>query len=152
MKKYLISVLLIMLSIASYSQSYSIKFLAYGEGTELPNGKTSNTGHLYVAFLIDGTLKEVKGFAPNGESFWNQSNLSNQTNLVSYASKQYTANVSKAKYDRANNIQKSGYFIGINDCVSYADDVADAIGLITPSSYNMIVTPIAYIDYLIKNN
>ncbi|MCK9612321.1 MAG: hypothetical protein M0R16_05410 [Bacteroidales bacterium] len=155
MKKLIISGFLAICALFSYSQSYQIKFLAYGPGTVVPKPgggtRSSLTGHMFIAFYKNGDVDVVKGFTPDEQSYWTQSELSDQAYLIDYATKSYTADVTSDKYNQAKGIQKSGYFFCFNDCVTYANNVATAIGLKTPSLSDAIAKPITYIEYLINN-
>lgn len=138
------------------SPNLKIKFYAYPMGTEViksdGSSHTSLSGHIYVGFLVDDKLQVVKGFGPDGESYWESSSLSEETHLVRFAEKEFEVGVTPLSYNQAININKFGYFLGVNDCVSYADDVADMIGLNTPSFINAVATPMGFLEYLIDHN
>jgi hypothetical protein len=136
--------------------NFKIKFYAYPRGTKIikPDGTThtSQSGHIYVGFFKDSVLEIVKGFGPDGQSFWKFSGLSEENHLVRFAKREFVITVSKFEYYRAINLRKDGYFLGVNDCVSYSVDVADAINLKTPVISDVVLTPIGFLEYLIQNN
>lgn len=138
------------------SPNLKIKFYAYPKDTEViksdGSSHTSLSGHIYVGFLVDDELQVVKGFGPDGISYWESSALSEETHLVRFAEKEFEVGVTSLTYNQAININKFGYFLGVNDCVSYADDVADVIGLNTPSFNDVVVTPMGFLEYLIDHN
>lgn len=136
--------------------NYKIKFYAYPPCTEVVKSDglrhNSFSGHIYVGFFENDKLKIIKGFGPDGKSFWDASNLSEETHLVRFAKKTFEVTVNKIDYENALSINKNGYFIGINDCVSYADNVADAVKLKTPSTTDFVLTPMGFLEYLIDHN
>jgi len=136
--------------------SLKIKFYAYPKNTEVvkPDGSivTSRFGHIYVGFFENNKLKIVKGFGPDGNSYWEASNLSEQNHLVRFATQTFEVSVSQSSYDAAINITKNRYFFAVNDCVTYADDVADEIGINSPSFTDLVVKPIEFIKYLKNHN
>ena len=146
-------------------KKYEITFYAYPEGkvVKKKNGETveSRFGHIYLGFFIEHQLQQVKGFSPIlMKSIWEEDKagvvdqFTDESHLISFAEKSFSVWVTKEQFFRAINVDKDNYFIGVNDCVSYADNVADELGLNTPSLLNleMELWPMGYIDFLIKNN
>jgi len=135
---------------------YSIKFYAYPPGTEVikPDGTThtSRSGHIYIGFFEKSELVLVRGFGPDGESYWKPSKLKKEDYLIRFAQITFETTVNEEMYNKAFSIRKNAYFIGVNDCVSYAAQVAKSIGLITPAFSSAIMQPMTYVEFLIQNN
>jgi len=135
---------------------YKIVIYAYGPGTKVvrPDGAPykSLSGHAFVGFYADGEVKIVQGFGPDGASLHFASKLSVENDLAKFASHSFTRSVTAEIFKKAILIEKKGYGLLLNDCVTYADDVADAIGLKTPSKIDFVITPIGFLEYLSKHN
>lgn len=147
------------------SDNYEIKFYAYNMGKKYKgkNGedKMSIPGHIYVGYLKNGKLNEVRGFSPElwENIFDNKSGkvdrFTDEKHLVKYADDWFKVSVTKEQYYDALAIQKEGYLLIFDDCVSYADDVADSIGLLTPVfvlTPKDFLYPMKYLKYLRENN
>jgi hypothetical protein len=138
------------------SAEYSVEFLAYPSGTKVvdSNGRlrTSISGHIFVAFYENGSVSAVKGFGPDGRGFFTASELKDEKYLVQHAKVRAKFQVSERQYNRAIQVTKKGYFVGVNDCVSYAADVAEALGLERSKVLDFVVLPVTYVKILRKLN
>lgn len=145
--------------------NYAITFLAYplfkeyiqNENTPEESEERSYSGHVFLAFSKNKVIEQVKGFSPilfNGIKE-KVDGKTDQSYLLGYHEIKFCTNVSMTDYHVAKSIRKDDYFLGFNDCVSYADDVADAIGLKTPT---LVIDPVdfsfpmSFVRYLERNN
>ncbi|MCI4670332.1 MAG: hypothetical protein MRZ79_19500 [Bacteroidia bacterium] len=135
---------------------YRVVFYAYPPGTKYQktNGEDAKSapGHIFVGFYKNNKAIRVRGFSPKGYFDFQSSKLSEEDFLVPASKINFSAKVSKELFDKAINIEKDGYFLGLNDCVSYAADVAEEIGLNTPGTLDGVVSPMGYVRYLRDNN
>jgi len=133
---------------------YYVIFHAYPRGTGTPTGK-SNTGHAYVEFFRQvGNTSEsvVKGMHP-GEG-WNLGllgELHDDKKLISLAQMTLAVQVDEDVYQKAIDISKLGYFPFMNDCISYAREVADIVKLNVPFRITGMF-PMDFLDSLQNNN
>jgi len=134
------------------NDTYSITFLAYDSFTPIEdnqkNKKLSFPGHIFLAFNKNGKPEAVKGFSPDFEVDENN----NEFYLLKFHELSYCIEVDEDTYQKARSIRAYEYFIGTNDCVTYADEVAELIGLNTPHFGDAIVWPITYLEFLKMNN
>jgi hypothetical protein len=144
---------------------YEIVFYAYNMGKkyEDKNGdiQTSFSGHIFVGYFINGNLHQVKGFSPElwDNIFENKpgrvNRFTDESHLVKYADDWFRVRVTKEKYFAAFDIEKDDYLLIFDDCVSYADDVAESIGLLTPLfafTYRDFLYPMKFLKYIRDNN
>lgn len=78
-----------------------------------------------------------------------------ESHLVKYDDDCFRVKVTKEKYYAALDIEKEGYLLIFDDCVSYADDVAESIGLLTPLlafTPTDFLYPLKFLKYLRDNN
>lgn len=140
---------------------YSITFLAYPRGKRYLNkyGKvdTSQSGHVFVAFSKNKEIEKVKGFSP---VMWSEvkgkvDENTDEGYLAGYHDIDFCVDVSKAIYDKALAHGKEDYILGLDDCVSYADDIADIANLETPTLITDPIDfsfPMSFVRYLDRNN
>jgi hypothetical protein len=142
------------------NDDYSIVFYAYGPTSLRPKSnkdhtlETSPTGHIYVGFAKNSAIEIIKGLSPK-DGILNMGKVDESTDesyLLGYHTHCFTVKVSKQQYFDALKLSKSYYFSPISDCVSYADDVAELLGLNTPNTTDVVLLPFTYLEYLKNNN
>lgn len=138
---------------------YEIIFYGYGAGQEVPVSRnnlelhSSLAGHMFMGFAKDGRIEQVKGLSPEKDGEGGDVRTeTDESHLLGYHSHCFVVKVTPQQYFEALNVVMGSYFIGTNDCVSYADKIADLLGLKTPELADGIVFPYEYILYLINNN
>jgi hypothetical protein len=142
------------------TNDYNIVFYAYGPTNLVPKSnedltlKKSPTGHIYVGFFKNKEIEKVKGLSPTGLNLdWGKvDENTNERYLLGYHTHCFAVKVTKNQYYEALKLSKSYYFSPINDCVSYADDVADLLGLKTPNTTDAVLLPFTYLELLKGNN
>lgn len=143
------------------ADKYAITFLAYPTGKTYINKEGeeswSLSGHVFVAFSKNGNIENVKGFSPivfNTMDGVVDENT-DESYLLSFHDIKYCTNVSQQLYEAARQIRKDDYLLVFDDCVSYADDVADLIGLETPIFITDPIDfsfPMSFVRYITRNN
>jgi hypothetical protein len=151
-------------TVGECGDQYRITFYAYSPGKEHEttegNVDKSPTGHIFVGYYKNGKMESVRGFSPVMRSLWDPkkgevSDKTDESHLVDASEEQFSVIVTKGQYEKGLSIRKTDYILGFNDCVSYADDLADAIGLNTPTFIFDPLDfsfPMLYIRYLQRNN
>ena len=141
------------------NDKYHIAFFAYGAGKEFKdeNGNvidSSPAGHIFVGFYKNGKRQRIRGLSPTLHNA-GVNKYTDESHLIRYHDEKFVREVSKREFYDAWFITKDEWVLLFNDCVSYADDVADVIGLDTPvMAFDPLdfSFPLLYLQYLKRNN
>jgi hypothetical protein len=144
-------------NLATGGTDHKIVFHAYPVGTIFPSTDTKSiTGHVFVEFSSRSRPLAVKGMnrADSWYSLldWGSVRPENISEVLSIAEFSLEVWVLQNVYDMALDIKrKDWYFLGLNDCVAYAIEVANAIGLSVPLRSEAIL-PEIFLQKLIQLN
>lgn len=142
------------------NNKYQIVFLSYDKHEKKYDAKgavlipKSLFGHIFIAFVVNGKVIKVRGFNPNFKEI-DFANLTDDSELIPYSDDIFAVFVDKITFYNSLEVKKDFYFLGYNDCVTYADEIAAMIGLnrpkdiLPPSDY---AKPWEYFKYVKKHN
>jgi hypothetical protein len=134
MKKLLMAIILLVISVNVYAQTAgTVTFYAYGRGAETANGKSS-FGHVFVTVSTDSGYEETVGFYGSDSIIpFGPGRLLDDEANIDYAKTSYPVRITSNQLNRVKAIiadwGRNPRKYGWKDCVGFAEEIAKACGL-----------------------
>jgi hypothetical protein len=155
MRRFLMVIIPLVISVNVYAQAGAVTFYAYGSGDQSATGKSA-FGHVFVSVSGYDGYENTVGFYGNdsGLTPFGTGRIRSDRDNIDFARTSYVTVVNSSQLNRVKMViadwTRNPRTYGWKDCVGFAQDIAEACGLRHKSWQTQL--PMTFIEDLYELN